>query len=263
MVNKILNILVVCSVLTLGWGCSSDSGSGSSDSQAEKPNWQLNLAANDVAPDWSVTNAEDYELTMSLGVKLSQVLAVYASDDDMLAAFIDGQCRSVATPSVYPGSGGTLVSAGLNIVGNAGENGVTFKYYCKRLNRIFTLTNWMNFNPNQNPSQGGSAYVLPFESELGRVAAQVTVQLPEGTAVDLSLGDEIALLADGSQCCSNVAWVGEKQVVLNVLAPQGKRLAIDWYCASKHAIYEAAETVLLNSSDDKAVTVTAFNIKKK
>lgn len=64
MIRRIFNMAVLCSVLTVWWGCSSDSDNdgGSSEPQTEKPNWQLNLSAEDAAPDWVVTNAEDYEL---------------------------------------------------------------------------------------------------------------------------------------------------------------------------------------------------------
>lgn len=256
---------VLCSVLTLWWGCSSDSDNdgGSFEPQAEKPNWQLNLSAEDAAPDWVVTNAEGYELAMSLVVKLNPVLAQYASEDDLVAAFVGGVCRSVTSPYVYADGETALASAGLSIVGNAGENSVTFKYYCKRLKRIFVLVDWMSFNPNMNPSQDGSAYVLPFETEGGMVSAPVTVLLPGEAAVNLAAGDEIAVLSEEGWCCSEVLQVGDQQVVLGVLAPSGSRLSIGWYSAANHAIYEAAETLLLTGSEVKTVSVSSFGVRKQ
>lgn len=265
MIRRIFNMAVLCSVLTLWWGCSSDSDNdgGSSEPQAEKPNWQLNLSAEDAAPDWVVTNAEDYELVMSLAVKLNPVLAQYASEDDVVAAFVGGVCRSVASPYVYSGGKATLASAGLSIVGNAGESSVTFKYYCKRLKRIFVLRDWMGFNPNMNPSQDGSAYVLPFETEGGLVSAQVTVLLPGEAAVNFAAGDEIAVLSEEGRCCSCVLRVEDRQVALGVLAPSGSRLCIGWYSAANHAIYEAAETFLLVGGEAKTVSVSSFGVKKR
>lgn len=260
MINKIIQIVVFCSVLALGWGCSSDNENGSPTHLAEKPNWQLTLTANDAAPSWSVANAEDYELTMSMAVKLNPVLARYASSDDLLAAFIGGVCRCVTTPTVYTDSG--IATLGLTIIGNAGESGVTLKYYCKRLNRIFTLENWINFNPNLSPTQDGAAYVLPFEAEGGMVSARVTVLLPEGSSVDLNAGDEIAVLSDGNQCRSSVSSASDKQIVLDVIAPQGSRLTIDWYSAAKQTIYEAAESLSLTDNAAKTISVSAFQVKK-
>ncbi len=261
MINKIVNIIAVCSVLTLGWGCSSDDDSY--DVQTEKPNWHMDISSDDAAPDWGVTSAGDYEMTMSLGVKLNSALAQYASDDDLLAAFVGGVCRGVVSPSVYAGEATTLASAGLSIVGNAGDGDVTLKYYCKQLNRIFSLDGWMNFNPNQSPSQDGSAYVLPFEESLGVVSAQVTIVLPDGVSVDLASGDELALLYGGGKCCSSVAKDGEKQAVLNVLAPRGSILSVGWYCASRHIVYEAEETLAINNGGATTVVVTSFNAVKK
>lgn len=223
----------------------------------------MDISANDDVPDWSVINAEKYEMTMSLAVKLNQALAQYASDEDMLAAFVDGVCRSVVSPSVYAGETTTLASAGLSIVGNAGDGDITFKYYCKQLNRIFSLDGWMNFNPNQSPSQDGSAYVLPFEEGIDALSAQVTIVMPDGVSIDFALGDELALLSDEGKCCSNVVWAGEKQVVLNVLAPHGSRLSVGWYSASNHVVYEAEETLILNKSGKATVSVTSFNAKRK
>lgn len=263
MINKIIHIIAICSVLALGWGCSSDNNGGGTDTTpAEKPNWQMSLAANDAAPEWNVVNAEDYELTMSMAVKLNTVLAQYASNDDLLAAFVAGTCRSVTSPTVYAGNDFALASASFNIIGNAGESGITFKYYCKRLNRIFTLEHWMDFNPNLSPSQDGAAYVLPFETDGGMMGAQVTIQLPEGTTIDREAGDEIAMLSDSKQCCSQVVSIVGRQVVLNVLAPQGSRLTIDWYSAAQKAILEAAESLTITNSEAKAISVSAFNAKK-
>lgn len=265
MIRRIFNMAVLCSVLTLWWGCSSDSDNdgGSSEPQTEKPNWQLNLSAEDAAPDWVVTNAEDYELVMSLAVKLNPVLARHASEGDLVAAFVGGVCRSVASPDVYADGNAAFASAGLSIVGNAGESSVTFKYYCKRLKRIFVLRDWMSYNPNMNPSQNGSAYVLPFETEGGMASAQVTVLLPGEAAVNFAAGDEIAVLSEEGRCCSEVLQVEERQVVLGVLAPSGSRLSIGWYSAANHAIYEAAETLLLAGSEVKTVSVSSFGVKKQ
>ena len=263
MINKIIHIVVFCSVLALGWGCSSDNNGGGTDiTPAEKPNWQMSLAANDAAPEWSEVNAEDYEMTMSMAVKLNPMLAQYASNDDWLAAFVNGTCRSVTSPTVYAVGDFASASASLNIIGNAGESGITFKYYCKRLNRIFTLEHWINFNPNLSPTQDGVAYALPFETDGGMISAQVTILLPEGTTIDRTAGDEIAILSDGKQCCSQVVSIAGRQVVLYVLAPQGSHLTIDWYSAAQRSILEAAESLTITNSEAKVVNVSAFNAKK-
>lgn len=263
MINKIIHIVVLCSALALWWGCSSDNNGGGTDIvPAEKPHWQLSLAANDATPDWRVDNAEDYELTMSMAVKLNPVLAQYASNDDLLAAFIGNACRSVTSPTVYSSDKYASASASLNIIGNAGESGITFKYYCKRLNRIFTLNNFTNFNPNLSPSQEGEAYVLPFETEGGMMAAQVTIQLPEGTTIDSAAGDEVAMLSADKQCCSQVVSIMGQQIVLNVLAPANTHLTIDWYSAAQKLIFEAPESLTITNSEAKTIKVSAFKVKR-
>lgn len=264
--KSITYLIVLCLSFTTLWSCGSDSGNDGGSgkpSTSPKPNWTMNSQGTDDAPVWTVGNVENYELTMSLGVKLNPVLAQFAGTGDMIASFIGGECRSVTAPSLH--NVGTLVpfvSAGLNIMGNGNDGHITFKYYCSRLHHIFVLNNYMDFNPNQSPSQAGATYELPFETQDGLLSVQYTLTLPEGTELNLADGDEIAALTADGKCRSVTSWGSRTTAVINVLASQGGRLNIMFYDNSEHILYQAAETVTLTDSNPKSLTITKFTPSK-
>lgn len=253
--------------LTALWSCGSDSGNnGGSDkpSTSPKPNWVItSQGSGEEAPNWTVGKVENYELSMSLGVKLNPILAQFAGTGDMIAAFINEECRCVTSPSIH--NMGTLVpivSAGLNIVGNGNDGHITFKYYCARLRHIFVLNNYMDFNPNQSPSQAGVTYELPFETQDGLLSVQYTLTLPDGVELNLADGDEIAALTADGKCRSVTSWGSQTTALINVLASQGSRLNIMFYDNSEHILYQATETITLTNGSPKSMTITKFTPSK-
>ena len=255
--KKITFIMLLCSALTLWWGCSSsdnDPATPEKPEVAEKPNWNIDLTGNDNVPSWSVKDDENYELSMSISIKLNPILAKYASKEDQIAAFVGDECRGTTTLTLHDtGDITPLASAGITIMGNAQEQGVTFKYYCAQLRRIFTLPNWINYNPNQSPSESGSSYTLPFEEEQGLTSYQLTLALPSGCSVDLSAGDEIAALTPSNECRSTLAWVSDNAIGLNVLAQQGTQLTISLYDADKKTIKKISESFTVGN--DKTINL--------
>ena len=50
----------------------------------------------------------------------------------------------------------------LTVGGNAGEGSVTLQYYCDQLHRIFTVSNWKNYDASTTPTEGGQPYIPMF-----------------------------------------------------------------------------------------------------
>jgi hypothetical protein len=50
----------------------------------------------------------------------------------------------------------------LNIAGNAGDGAITLEYYCDQLHRIFTVSNWRNYDASTSPTESGKPYEPMF-----------------------------------------------------------------------------------------------------
>ncbi|MBR1713282.1 MAG: hypothetical protein IJ722_07750 [Alloprevotella sp.] len=107
------------------------------------------------APDYSL-----FELTMSVQVQLGDTLASLQSTQDLMCATINGDVRAVTGSKTTMGE----VYFPLTIAGNGGEKTVTLMYYCDRLHRIYTLTNWTNFNASAAPTGESGLYRPCFTS---------------------------------------------------------------------------------------------------
>ena len=112
---------------------------------------------NDARPSWQNPNYDDYELTMTVVVTLQDTLRPYASDEDLMAATIDGQVRALATAR----TSGNKWYFPLTIAANGGERTMTLSYWCKDLQRIFTIDAWATFDPSAAPT-GTSALYEPL-----------------------------------------------------------------------------------------------------
>ena len=119
----------------------------------------LNMG-NDNAPSWTIREGlySEMELTMSMQVTLQDELLRYASDEDLMCATIDGEVRAIAG---LERTGGEIYFS-LVIAGKSGSGKVTLMYYCKQLKRIYTITDWMPFTPNIQPTSNGTPYVVEF-----------------------------------------------------------------------------------------------------
>ena len=94
---------MLLAVLTMLWGCSSDSDDGdklegSSFAPAEKPSWIVDMMANDPVPAWISPDPSKYESSMFVMVCLEDQLAPYTSDDDLMTVLIGDECHAKPAP---------------------------------------------------------------------------------------------------------------------------------------------------------------------
>ena len=118
---------------------------------------------NDARPTWQAEeiNYLNFEHTMSVDIKLQDILLPYVSDEDLMCATIGGKVRAV---SEIDRSGGQ-VSFPLVIAGNSGDGDVSLSHYCSRLSRIYTVEDWMPFSPSMAPTSEGTSYIPNFIPE--------------------------------------------------------------------------------------------------
>ena len=114
----------------------------------------------DARPSWVVSydpnSLDDWPMSVQIGVQ--SVLLPYASSEDLMCAMMKGEVRAV---SALKETGGQYYFM-LPIQGNSGEGSVTLKYYCDKLHRIFTVSDWKEFDSTIQPTDQGVPYEVPF-----------------------------------------------------------------------------------------------------
>ena len=135
---------MLLAVLTMLWGCSSDSDDGdklegSSFAPVEKPSWTIDMMANDPVPTWQAPDPSKYESSMFIMVCLEEQLARYASDDDMMTVLIGDECRAKPAPLHKSDSGKCYFV--LKIDGNSTERDVSLSlcYYAAKIHHLFNF----------------------------------------------------------------------------------------------------------------------------
>ena len=111
---------------------------------AEAPQWQIDWSGNQARPDWTEPDGSLYENWTILVVQIEDALKPYVSADDMMAIFVDGELRGLASPAVIVGSPDAEASSFvLKVWSNESSNqtvSITLKYYNSLLKNIFSLT---------------------------------------------------------------------------------------------------------------------------
>ncbi|MBR6203004.1 MAG: hypothetical protein IKQ62_08370 [Bacteroidaceae bacterium] len=141
--NKIVKVkwFMLLAVLTLAWGCSSDS-----DGDGSQEGLQL-LSGTDERPTWKVPDYNLYEQTMSVQLRLQDELAAYVTEQDLMCAMIDGEVRALHAPEITDAE----IYFPLTVGTNNSDVMVSISYYCDRLHRIYTFPDWHEFDASLPP----------------------------------------------------------------------------------------------------------------
>lgn len=150
MKKNIISILLLTALAFVAGGCGSDS-----DSEPAPAVPSALTPGTDARPTtWIAPSIQEPELWMSLQVQLGDALADYQSSADLMCATINGQVRAVTAPMTT----GDVVYYPLTIGGNGGDQTVSLHYYCDRLHRIYTITNWAAFKEGIAPTGESGIY---------------------------------------------------------------------------------------------------------
>lgn len=159
--KKLLYLAGVALVATLLLGaCSkSDDGESNENEGQKEVNWTPKEGT-DVRPTWAKPTDASWmdEWPMSVQIGIQPELQPYVSDGDLMCAMLKDEVRAV---SGLKETGGQYYFM-LPIMGNSGDGFVTLKYYCDRLHRIFTFTDWMEFDTTIQPTDQGTPYIVQF-----------------------------------------------------------------------------------------------------
>lgn len=154
--KKLLYLAGVALVATLLLGaCSSDD-----DDNQQNQNGSTLTEGTDARPLWvapsEASSMDEWPMSVQIGVQ--DELLPYVSNADLMCAMMNNEVRAV---SGLKETGGQYYFM-LPIQGNSGEGFVTLKYYCDKLHRIFTVSDWKEFDSTIQPTDEGTPYVVPF-----------------------------------------------------------------------------------------------------
>ena len=166
--NKIKLAFVLLAGLVFG-ACSSDDDGGNNSNVkyteaavSEAPVWGIDWQFNQERPAWTKPDGSSYGNWTIMMVQLEEALRPYASDEDMMAIFVNGEMRGLATPAegtVKDGNATFLMKVYGNETGTETVN-VSLQYFSQRLNQIFTLSD--NINLNSDESTGIDEDYIPL-----------------------------------------------------------------------------------------------------
>ncbi len=150
---KLMSMLLAS--LVLGACSSSDSnsddngnGKGNGNNPAytetilsEPPIWRIDWSYNQERPSWTEPDATLYENWTILKVQIEDELKPYTSEGDMMALFVNGELRGMATPAVIVGSnqvenGKFVMKAWGNETGAETVN-ISLQYYSQTLKQLY------------------------------------------------------------------------------------------------------------------------------
>ena len=147
-VQRGLRVGLMLLALVVG-ACGSDD-----DIQEPVPNY-LTTGTDQRPTDWTAPAPSLYGgITMAVQVELGDTLAYFQSSADLMCAKIGNEVRAVTTPFIN----GTVTYFPLSIVGEGDDITVSLHYYCDRLHRIFSITNWATFDINASPTGESKMY---------------------------------------------------------------------------------------------------------
>ncbi|MBQ3634927.1 MAG: hypothetical protein II951_04845 [Bacteroidales bacterium] len=201
----------------------------------ESPDWNYVVSTGtDSRPDWKCSYSS-YSQTMAIQLDLSGgVLMEYASENDLIAAFINGECRGVASPRLYNDFDFYFP---IVIGGNVGDsNPVTLKYYSSELKRVFTASDYVNYNAAAAPAR--SNYDIDFyASESGLQKFYISLAHMASENFPLNPEDKIAVFDSNGNCCGESYDVRQDTLCLFAYGKPLDLCRVKYYNSSSHKIY--------------------------
>ena len=254
--NKVKIMSILLASLVLG-ACSSSDGDSNNSQQAysettvtEAPAWQIDWSYNQERPSWTEPDAI-YENWTILKVLIEDELKPYTSEGDMMALFVNGELRGMATPAVIVGSnqvenGKFVMKAWGNETGAETVN-ISLQYYSQTLKQIFTLSDVIKFSSDLDTGIE-SDYIPEFTSGSAKYPVQKTVAVePLLTKVGITpaSGNTVAAFV-GEECRGTVSLSASGSTQLLIFGRNaGESLTLKYYDASAGKLYTIPDAVKL------------------
>ena len=154
MKHKIISIVMLAALTLVVGACSDDKDDEKEPVNVEPAVPEYLTPGTDERPDWTAPDYTQFEFNMSLQVQLGDTLVNFQSENDLVAAFISEDVRAVTGPEVTAGE----IYYPLSIAANGTDDTVILKYYCDKLHRIYTISNWATFDSSAPPTGDSGIY---------------------------------------------------------------------------------------------------------
>ena len=248
--------IVLLASLVLG-ACSSDDDNDSKQaaykttSLSEAPVWQIDWSNNQERPNWVEPDDGKYEHGTILMVLIEEALQPYVSDGDLMAIFVNGELRGLATPAFDPETGqienGTfLLKAWGNETGTEKVN-ISLRYYSQTLKHIFTLSDDISLDADETTgieedyipefTLGSAKYPVVKKVGVENVLAKIGI-IP-------ALGDMVGAFVE-EECRGTVSLSASGSTSLVIYGrTEGEPVTLKYYDATKGVLYILTDAVKL------------------
>ena len=247
-------MIVLLASLILG-ACSSDddssNGGYSATTVSEAPVWQIDWSNDQARPNWTEPDGSLYENWTILKVQIEEELQPYVSEGDMMALFVNGELRGLASPAVIVGSDQSsntkyLLKAYGNETGTETVN-MSLCYYNQQLNHIFTLSD--NISLDSDVSIGIDEDYIPeftYGSAKYPVTKLVNVEgILSKAGITPAVGNMVGAFV-GNECRGMVElseYEDPSFVIYGRAA--GESMALKYYDAATGVLYTLADALKL------------------
>ncbi len=263
MKNRIFSMMLMATVLTAWWGCSSSGDDVSAERRIsgvknvtyvdEKPVWAFNVPTPtdriiEKTP-WVEEKGYMNEFSMTAVVYIDSMLNVGCSLSDQMAAIIDGEVREVSTPVID--EHGALVFM-LYITYNEKDANVDLHYHNANNNKVYIQKN--AFNVNEDVVGSDEAFILSIYD-----MTLLHVTLNSENRFQVGPNDLMAVM-DGDVCygIGLPEDIEDNEWVFFARSTPGTNptAKIQYYNAEKNAILTSNEQVQLINDKELYVTPT-------
>lgn len=275
-IKVMLQALLIC-ILACGCGSDDDGDKGGGEQPGEtvdprlaeptpvdEPNWFVDFSlpqAEVEMPDWKDPPYNLYELNMTAILMIPISMSNCESEGDVMAAFINGECRGVTTMT----QSGIFNCYPLFIRSNANDpKEVTIKYYSKKYKHLFVLENAFLFYADGALGSGGPQEL--YDLLLGGPkfkATQANVVVNLDLPFEPEEDDKIAALVDGD--CRGVCSTGSDiAYFFDILALNAnEKYYFEYYRKKNHGLYRSMETFSIEPEGGLNLKVTMMPVVNK
>jgi hypothetical protein len=245
-------MLVLLSSLILG-ACSSndddDANAVYSEEVSQAPEWQIDWSNDQERPDWTEPDGSLYENWTILMVQMEEALQPYVSEDDMMAIFINGELRGLASPATtvdgdQTGTAMFLMKAYGNESSKERVN-ISLQYYSQQLKHLFTLSD--NLSLDSDVTTGTDEDYIPqftFGSAKYPVVKTVNVEtLLTAAGVTPATGDMVGAFI-GDECRGKVTLSASGITILDIYGRSaGESVTLKYYDATTERLFTIANVM--------------------
>lgn len=210
---------------------------------ASAPEWILDMQDTDTLPAWSEPDKSIFPTSMTAVVRLTPFLERYATENDVMAAFIGDECRGVASRIEVDGKAlyFVLVKAADDEAGY-----VEFRYYNTKTNTLYhSVADEVLYEINKVYGTPDAPEYPDFEQS-GRypyvLDAVVSVD-PAKVGLKPAEGDMLMAFVDGAPRAIVHNAVGQVYTLEVRIRSTDEKVTFKYYSATANAIYRAVEVV--------------------